>query len=174
MLGLFVAHYVHRSIIFPLQIRTNGKRMPLIIAISAIGFNAVNGFLMGYYFGKFADYSISWLSDPRFWVGLALFGLGMTVNIRSDYRLIGLRKPGETGYKIPEGGWFRYVSCPNHLGEFIEWIGFAILTWSLPGLAFAWWTIANVAPRSMGHHRWYQAQFPDYPAERKAVIPGLF
>ena len=28
-------------------------------------------------------------------------------------------------------------------------------------------------PRALVNHRWYCEQFPDYPAERKAVVPFL-
>lgn len=172
--GFFVAHYLHRSLIFPWQINTPGKRMPLVIVLSAITFNTMNGFLIGYYFGNFADYPPDWLGTPRFWVGLALFAGGMAINIRSDYRLIRLRAPGETGYKIPRGGLFEYVSCPNHLGEIVEWIGFAVMSWSLPGAVFAFWTFANLAPRALAHHAWYRQNFPDYPEARKALVPGLW
>ena len=72
---------------------------------------------------------------------------------------------------MPYGGLFKYISCPNHLGEIIEWIGFAILTCSLPTLAFALWTMANLIPRSMEHHKWYIKKFQDYPRDRKAIIP---
>jgi hypothetical protein len=47
----------------------------------------------------------------------------------------------------------------------------AIATWSLPGLAFACFTIANLAPRAMTHHRWYRETFPDYPRTRRTLIP---
>lgn len=173
MVGLFIIHYFHRSFVYPLFLKTKGKRMPLVIVFSAILFNGVNGFLFGYWFAEFADFSSEWISDPRFIGGLLVFGIGAIINIRSDYRLIGLRKPGETGYKIPHGGLFKQVSCPNHFGEMLEWTGYAILTWSLPGLAFAFWTIANVLPRSLAHHAWYKKHFPEYPKERKAVFPGI-
>jgi steroid 5-alpha-reductase/3-oxo-5-alpha-steroid 4-dehydrogenase 1 len=104
---------------------------------------------------------------------VALFVLGFSINLQADTILINLRQPGETGYKIPRGGLFRLVSCPNYLGELIEWTGWAIATWSLPGLAFAVWTAANLVPRALSHHRWYRDRFPDYPAERRAVIPLL-
>ena len=87
--------------------------------------------------------------------------------------IVGLRKPGEAHYSIPHGGFYRYVSCPNYLGEIVEWIGWAILTWSLAGLAFAVFTIANLLPRALAIHRWYRKEFSDYPATRKAVIPFL-
>jgi protein-S-isoprenylcysteine O-methyltransferase Ste14 len=65
------------------------------------------------------------------------------------------------------------VSCPNYLGEIVEWTGFALLTWSLPAVSFAAWTVANLVPRALAHHRWYRERFPDYPRRRKALIPGL-
>jgi len=84
-----------------------------------------------------------------------------------------LRKPGETGYKIPTGFLFRWVSCPNHFGEIVEWVGFSILIGALPGWSFALWTFVNLVPRTLDHHRWYKAKFGNYPSERKAVIPFL-
>jgi protein-S-isoprenylcysteine O-methyltransferase Ste14 len=68
---------------------------------------------------------------------------------------------------------YRWVSCPNYFGEMLEWIGWAIATWSLAGSAFAIFTIANLLPRALANHRWYQTEFPDYPSDRRAVIPGL-
>ena len=78
------------------------------------------------------------------------------------------------GYGIPHGGLYRWVSCPNYLGEMVIWVGWAIVTWSLAGLAFALWTVANLAPRAWSHHRWYQERFEDYPTERKALLPGVW
>ena len=167
----FLFHYLNRSIVFPLRLRTLGKWMPWIIALSAVCFNLVNGFFLGYFFARFADYPPDWFSDARFLSGMFLFWLGLGINWQSDNILLHLRKPGTTAYAIPEGGLFRKVSCPNHFGEILEWIGFAMMTLCLPVLAFAVWTIANLAPRALAHHRWYQATFPEYPKERKALIP---
>jgi hypothetical protein len=174
MVGLFTFHYLNRSILFPLRIKTKGKKMPLIIMLSAMGFNMMNGFLLGYYFGNFAHYTMDWLTDPRFIVGTLIFWVGLIINWQSDGILINLRKPGETGYKIPTGGLFKWVSCPNLLGEIIEWLGFAILTWSLPGLVFVIWTFANVAPRAISHHAWYKTKFSEYPKKRKAIFPYVW
>jgi 3-oxo-5-alpha-steroid 4-dehydrogenase 1 len=102
-----------------------------------------------------------------------LFAGGLLLNATSDLVLRGLRRPGETGYRIPRGGAFDWVSCPNYLGEIVEWAGWALATWSLPGLAFAVYTTANLAPRAVSHHRWYQERFPDYPRQRSALVPFL-
>ena len=106
-------------------------------------------------------------------MGVLLFLGGYALNQQSDIILRGLRAPGESGYRIPYGGAFGLVSCPNYFGELVEWLGWAMLTWSPAGLVFFLWTAANLVPRARSHHRWYQERFPDYPRDRKAVIPWL-
>lgn len=173
MMGLFALHYIHRVFIFPFRIHTKGKKMPIIIVLSAIVFNIMNGFSLGYYFGHFANYTDEWPTDIRFIAGGTVFFAGMLINWRADDKLIHLRKPRETDYKIPRGGLFEKISCPNLFGELVEWLGFAILCWNLPALAFFIWTAANLIPRALAHHQWYKEKFSDYPTERKAVFPWL-
>jgi 3-oxo-5-alpha-steroid 4-dehydrogenase 1 len=86
---------------------------------------------------------------------------------------IWLRGADETSHKVPVGGLFRYRSRPNFFGELIEWAGWALATWSLPGLAYALWGAANLVPGALAHHRWYRATFPDYPPARRALVPGV-
>ncbi|MDR3712707.1 MAG: 3-oxo-5-alpha-steroid 4-dehydrogenase [Puia sp.] len=174
MVALFFLHYLHRSLVYPLMIRTRGKRMPAVIMLSAMLFNTVNGTLLGNWFGRWAHYPEGWLRSPPFVAGVVLFFTGMAVNWRSDYILIHLRKPGETGYTIPRSWLFKYVSSPNLLGEIVEWGGYALLTGSLPALAFFIWTCANLIPRAVSNHRWYRQQFPDYPPDRRILFPFLW
>ena len=56
--GLWIIHYINRTIIFPFRIKTKGKKMPLAIALSAIFFNTINGVINGYFLSV-ADYSFS-------------------------------------------------------------------------------------------------------------------
>lgn len=169
--GLWCIHYLNRSFIYPFRQRNKNKQMPLLIVGSAIFFNVVNGFFNGYYLGNFADYEMSWFWSIPFLIGTTLFVVGMAINIRADNRLINLRQPGETSYRIPKGGLFNYISCPNLFGEMVEWTGYAILSWNPAALSFAIWTAANLLPRALAHHRWYRNKFDDYPEDRKAVIP---
>lgn len=170
--GLWMLHYLNRTFIYPLRIRTRGKKIPMLIVLSAICFNFVNGYLNGSYLGNFGiAYGEDFFSSAHFLIGLPVFITGAVINNYSDTLLISLRKPGETGYKIPVGGLFKYISCPNHFGEIVEWLGFAIMAMSLPAWSFAIWTICNLIPRTLDNHKWYLQKFPDYPKERKAVIP---
>ena len=173
LMSLWVLHYVNRSVIFPLRTRTDGKQMPVSIAFSAIFFNLVNAPVNGYYFLHFAQYPHLYCLSWNFLAGFFLFFLGVYINNKSDTMLIHLRQPGQTGYVIPKGFLFDKISCPNLFGEMIEWLGFALMAWHLPALSFFVWTVCNLLPRAVSHHKWYLDKFPDYPKERKAVLPGL-
>jgi protein-S-isoprenylcysteine O-methyltransferase Ste14 len=173
--GMWEAHYLHRAFIYPLTIRDGRKKMPAAVMVMAFAFNVGNTYINGrYLFELSGGYPASWVSDPRFIAGALIFAAGYATNRWADMALRGLRKPGELGYRVPRGGLFRWVSCPNYLGEIVEWSGWALATWSLSGLVFAVWTIANLAPRARTHHVWYRRQFPDYPADRKALIPWVW
>lgn len=175
LLGMWQLHYVHRTFIFPFRLRASGKKMPLYVALLAVGFNLLNAYVNARWISHLGDYGPSWLTDPRFLLGVVVFFVGMGINLHSDTVLLNLRKPGESGYKIPQGGLYRWVSSPNYLGEIIEWFGWALATWSLGGLAFAVYTFANLAPRAITNHRWYLEKFPDsYPERRRALIPWLW
>lgn len=176
--NLFIAvwsvHYVYRAFVYPFRIKNPNKPMPVLIAALAFVFNCFNGWLMGTWLVQFGtSFTTAWLWDVRFMAGMLLYAGGLAINRQSDAILFALRKAEDGGYSIPYGGWYRYVSCPNFMGEMIQWLGWALLTWSLPGLAFALWTICNLLPRALSHHRWYRTHFSDYPKERKAVVPGL-
>eukprot|EP00043_Microstomoeca_roanoka_P013419 m.131481 g.131481 ORF g.131481 m.131481 type:complete len:142 (-) comp15745_c0_seq3:1788-2213(-) len=113
-------------------------------------------------------------TSRRFLIGALLFISGMAINMHSDYTLINLRKDGSSGYKIPQGGFFEYVSGANFFGEILEWTGYAIASWSFPAFAFAIFTFCNIAPRGYQHHKWYLSKFENYPKQRRAVIPFLW
>jgi protein-S-isoprenylcysteine O-methyltransferase Ste14 len=171
--ALWLTHYVHRAFIFPFRLRSAKKPMPISVMSMAIVFNGINAYLNARWISDLGSYGTDWLRDPRFVAGVIAFVGGMAMNIQSDNILFALRKPGESGYRIPEGGAYRWVTSPNYLGELIEWAGWAMATWSLAGLSFFLFTFANLVPRAIAHHRWYRETFPEYPKSRRAVIPWL-
>lgn len=176
-LALWELHYIHRAFVFPFRRRGGQRDMPLAIAASGFVFNCLNGYLNGRYLFSFSPPHLAsgaWTSDIRFYAGIAVFLAGYAINLHADRVLFALRKPGETGYKIPHGGLYEFISSPNYFGEMVEWFGWALLTWSPAGLIFAVWTVANLLPRARAHHRWYKEQFDDYPKERKVIVPLLY
>lgn len=173
LLAMFVVHYVHRTLIFPLLIR-GGKPTPLYTFVIAFVFCLYNGYLQSRYLSQYAVYTEDWVTQPCFRAGFALWLTGMLINIHSDHILRNLRKPEETGYKIPRGGLFDYVTAANYLGESVEWCGFALASWSLQGAAFALFTFSVLLSRAKHHHRWYLEKFEDYPKSRKIMIPFLY
>lgn len=171
MMALWQLHYVNRTFVFPFRIKASGKTTPLSIVGTAVAFNLLNAYVNARWVSEFGSYEGGYLMDPRFVVGASIFLVGWGINVHSDEILMKLRKPGESGYKIPTGGMYRWISCPNYFSEILEWTGWAILTWSLAGSAFAIYAFANLAPRAFSHHKWYREKFDDYPKERKALIP---
>lgn len=178
MICPLIIHYFQRTCIFPLLI--NGKnRMAIVIMLSGMIFNVVNAYLIGgwlFYVSPSDTYPLSWLLDPRFIIGLIIFFAGMVINLHSDHIIRHLRTPGDRRHYIPHGGMFRYVSSANYLGELTEWVGYAILTWSLPGLVFVLWTFANLGPRARATYKRYTEEFGDefINLHRKYIIPFIW
>lgn len=173
-LALWEAHYLHRTLVYPLRMRPGAQVMPLSVMMMALVTNLVfDGLVAWDLFHAGPARGEAWLSEPRFWLGTAIFAVGMVTNRVHDGILRALRRPGERGYHVPEGGLFRWVSAPNYLGELVGWTGFALATASPAAWCFLAWSAANLAPRAVQHHRWYQRTFPDYPPERRALVPWL-
>jgi protein-S-isoprenylcysteine O-methyltransferase Ste14 len=170
---LWEVHYGYRTLLFPAWMRAGEKSFPALLVLFAVAFNGLNGY-------NNADALLDAgaarqpLQTLHFFLGSLLFVGGFILHVHSDRTIRRLRGPGETGYRIPHGGGFRWVGSPHYLGEIIQWTGWAILTWSAAGLAFALFTFCNLAPRAVANHRWYRETFADYPRERRVLVPGLF
>jgi len=174
---LWILHYANRSFIYPIRIKSTPKKIPVFIVLNAILFNVMNAGLNGYYLAELASsesYGADWFYSLHFIFGMLLFLIGVFINLKSDSMLINLRTHGETGYKIPKGFLFNYISSPNLFGELIEWSGFALMAWNLPALTFMVWTFANLVPRAKNHHDWYLKNFNNYPKERKIIFPFVY
>lgn len=175
---LFEIHYFQRSFIFPFLIR--GKSvMPLSVILMGVVFNTLNALMQGgwiFYVSPENMYEISWLTTPQFIIGTLIFFAGMIINIHSDNIIRHLRKPGDTKHYLPKKGMFKYVTSANYFGEFVEWCGFAILTWSLAGSVFALWTFANLAPRAAKIYDNYKKEFGDEldTTKVKRILPFIY
>lgn len=176
MFLFFELHYLQRSFIFPLLMK--GKsRMPAGIMAMGMVFNLINGYIQGEWIFRLAPegmYSVDWLTTPQFILGTPVFFCGMGINLHADHVVRHLRQPGDTKHYLPRGGMFEYVTSANYFGEIVEWCGFAILTWSASGALFAWWTFANLVPRSNAIWHKYRAMFGDAVGQRKRIIPFIY
>ena len=99
-------------------------------------------------------------------------------------------------YGIPQGMLYGLVSFPNYLCEWFEWSGFALSAAALPAISLSQlsiWSLAHkgipetvtppwifavsevllMLPRAYRGHQWYLEKFPDYPKQRKAVVPFI-
>lgn len=174
---LFELHYFQRSFVFPCLMK--GKsRMPVAIMSMGIVFNLLNGFMQGewlFYLAPEGMYSAAWLSRPCFWIGVLIFLMGMVINWHSDHVIRSLRKPGDTKHYLPVRGMYKYVTSGNYFGEFLEWVGFAVLTASPAAWVFVLWTFANLAPRAHAIRNRYREEFGrEAVGNRKRMIPFIY
>lgn len=177
--AMWFTHYVNRSTIYPLRAHSMSP-MNVLTFLSSVLFNGANAYTNGMWVAKYGSYPDSLLQKPRFWFGVALWGIGWWLNVYHDNILFRLRrerqvKDTKKRYSIPHGGLFEYISCPNYFSETLEWVGWAIACYpSPPANVFVLSTIANLFPRAWRSHKWYKQEFPNYPPDRKAVVPLLF
>ncbi len=172
---MWQAHYFHRAFIYPFTLGATARRVPVVVVMLGMLFNSVNTYLNGRYLFAFsAGYADAWVLDPRFVSGMVLFVAGYVLNRHSDWVLRRQRRDSGQHYCRIDRGLFRWVCCPNYLGEIVIWSGWALATWSLAGLSFAVWTAANLLPRARAHLTWSRHNIEAYPPGRKAVLPGIW
>ncbi len=172
----FQIHYFQRSFIFPFLMNGNSK-MPIAIMLMGVLFNVLNGYMQGcwiFYLSPEYMYLPEWFYTPQFIIGTILFFTGMIINIQSDSVIRHLRKPGDKKHYLPQQGLYKYVTSANYLGEIIEWTGWAVLTWSLSGTVFLWWTFANLVPRANAIWHCYKQEFGKKVGNRKRIFPYIY
>jgi len=114
--GMFVLHYINRSLIFPLFL-AQGNPMPISVMLFAFSYCCWNGFNQAVSLLFTTTYPMDWLSSPLFLFGVVIFFLGMGINITADHHLLYLKakaKKDGQGYLIPTAGFFQLVSSANY------------------------------------------------------------
>ena len=171
---LWLCHYIHRGFIHPWIMKYSNPKTPLGIPLGGhFPQPFLQLFLTLIWLGA-ARYDNRYYKDPRFLIGIIFFVIGFIINRHADFALRRLRSDNSDGYSVPHGGLFDIISCPNYCGEMLEWFGWALGTWSLAGLVWFLFSCGTFLPRSRHNHQWYKARFPNYPDERKALIPFLY
>ena len=84
-----------------------------------------------------------------------------------------LRKPGDTKYKIPRGGFFEFVAAPHYFFELIGHLGVALTTvhWVSVGMLVG--MTLYLVERAMAQTAWNIKKLDAYPTKRKHIVPYL-
>mmetsp|Transcript_22494 Transcript_22494/g.32849 ORF Transcript_22494/g.32849 Transcript_22494/m.32849 type:complete len:267 (+) Transcript_22494:43-843(+) len=181
---LYLIHYANRGWYFPLNIRVApGSKSSFSISVALSGFfvTTMHGYLNAMWYSKYCTYlDWDWMTSPTCIFGLLLYEMSFWSTIYCEHIIRNLRdkvavKNEASRYKIPKGFLFEYVSSPQYFTEILGFLGWAIMTWSPAGLFIFLISAANLVPRAVGTHKWYQEKFKEeYPSKRKALIPFIW
>lgn len=174
--ALWALHYLNRALVFPLTMRSRPDgRMALLVVGMGAGVAATHAWLYATWTGWLtSSVGCGRLLSPPFVVGAGLWAMGFALILSSEEILRGLRRDGETGYAIPRGAGFAWVSSPHYLGEILAWSGMWLATGAAGGAFVLGVTLANLVPRAAATHAWYKQTFADYPTNRRALVPWLW
>ncbi|KAJ2722878.1 hypothetical protein GGI07_003005 [Coemansia sp. Benny D115] len=82
-----------------------------------------------------------------------------------------------TGYVVPTGDLFSYVSCPHFLCEILLYVSLWMVT-GFQATTLVWniaWTAINLGITARESHMWYKQAFGDkYPRNHRALVPYIF
>ncbi|KAM7533617.1 hypothetical protein Aperf_G00000121359 [Anoplocephala perfoliata] len=133
------------------------------------------------YFTNHPLYTFPYFGWPQVYTGLCLFLLGEFGNFCCHIALRNLRPAGSTMRQMPRPVasnpatfLFNFVACPNYTYEVISWIGFTIMTQTLPAAVFTilgFWTMAQWARNKL---RAYRREFESCPKGLKAIVPFIY
>uniref|UniRef100_A0A5K3FSD2 S5A_REDUCTASE domain-containing protein n=1 Tax=Mesocestoides corti TaxID=53468 RepID=A0A5K3FSD2_MESCO len=133
------------------------------------------------YFTNHPLYKFPTFGWPQVYVGLGLFLIGELGNFSCHLALRNLRPAGTTVRQFPRPVprspltfLFKYVACPNYTYETISWIGFSLMTQTLPAVAFTaigFWTMAQWARNKL---RDYRKEFPSFTRGLRAIVPFVY
>lgn len=112
---------------------------------------------------------------PWLRTGLVLWGTGTALNLFHHIVLAQLRKPGETGYKLPKRGLFRFVACPHYLAELVAWWGFALVFHHGAAAIIALVMTFYLGGRAHNTVKWYRERLGDeVPRSWKRLLPFVY
>jgi very-long-chain enoyl-CoA reductase len=142
-----------------------------------------NVFKNSFYYWGFAAFVAYFVNHPLYtapslsqtYLGLGLFAAGELGNFICHYMLAHNRAPGERTHPIPRGFLFDFVTCPNYTCEILAWIGFSVMTQSVPALLFTLVGAAQMTQWAVGKLKRYKREHGDkWPKSRKIIIPFLY
>lgn len=132
----------------------------------------LSGFGIGHFLYS-SSFSDSHRTIPQIYASVGIFIIAELANFRTHLILRDLRPSGSNARAIPRGFGFNLLSCPNYFFEMMAWSAFSFMT----GLPSAWFftIVASVQMWlwAVKKHQRYLKEFPDYPKNRKPMVPFL-
>ena len=118
-------------------------------------------------------------------LGVALFVVGSLGNLYHHWLLATLRPASSSSapaaaadrvktYQVPTGGLFSMVAMPHYLFELVAWLGIAVASQHLNAFLVFSAMASYLAGRSVASSRWNAANIPNYPRDRRHLVPGIF
>ncbi|KAK0534018.1 3-oxo-5a-steroid 4- dehydrogenase [Tilletia horrida] len=104
----------------------------------------------------------------------AVWTVAELANFHTHLQLMWLRPKGTRVRKIPRGGAFELVSCPNYFFEILAWVAITVLTLSPAALLFIVVGGVQMGAWADKKHRTLRKEFKDYPRNRKRMIPFIW
>jgi len=116
-----------------------------------------------------------------FIIGLILFFIGSYQQFVAHKILGNLRSKndveGEDRYKIPVGGYFRFVSSPHYLAEILIYLSFVIITRAenIAIILNFLFVVVNLTDSATRTHKFYLEKFGNkYPKSCYRLFPYVF
>ena len=139
------------------------------------------------YYWSFAAYVAYFVNHPLYtapsvtqtYAALAFALLCQLANWRCHVILANLRPAGTSGYVIPRGFLFNFITCPNYTAEILGWVAFTVATQTVPAAFFTGVGAAQMAAWAAGKHRRLRKTFngqdgrEKYP-RRWIMLPPFF
>jgi len=169
-----VFHYAKRELETVFIHRFSNGTMPIFNIFR----NSAHYWITGGIFIAFPIYNPAYAHDEYnptvVYISIALFLIAQAGNFQSHVILRNLRAPGSRERKIPYGGAFTLVSCPNYFFEVMAWVAYTLLTQSICVLIFAIMGAGQMMQWADQKHRKYHKEFPNYPKNRTRMFPFVF
>ncbi|CAH8568781.1 unnamed protein product [Heterobilharzia americana] len=178
-LACWCGHYIKRLLESVFIHRFSHATMPLRNLFINCSYYYGFGLFVAYFTNHYL-YTPPTFGHTQIVIGFLLFIIGEWGNFCCHLTLKRLRPAGSMIRQIPYPmpGWFftrmfNLVACPNYTYEVIAWIGFTIMTQTLPALLFTIFGFRQMATWAIGKLKAYRREFPNFPKYRKAIVPYI-
>lgn len=166
---LFAALFAHfaKRVLEVLFLHKYSGHMNPVTAILVSAFYSLTTFLPSY-----LNRQALQGTDALVYLGVAIYVYSEFLNFFHHKLLRDLRK-NTMEYVIPRGGLFARVACPHFLFEIFSWFGLFLIFRHLSMFLFFAIMAAYLTGRSLRTLKWYREKFPEFPKNRKAILPFI-